>query len=72
VLKVTGPIAYTLAISPIRSNYTYRLTACEEILGLRYNNISSSNIINPMSHVNMFSKTHYSKIKEPIIIKNEL
>jgi mannosyltransferase OCH1-like enzyme len=61
VLKVTGPIAYTKAIMPIINKHKHRLIDTDEFIGLEYNNISNS-------HVNLFSKTHYSKITEPVIL----
>jgi inositol phosphorylceramide mannosyltransferase catalytic subunit len=62
VLKVTGPIAYTKAILPILDKYNHRIIGMNEFVGLIYNNL-------PSSHINLFSKTHYSKITEPVIIK---
>ena len=62
VLKVTGPIAYTKAILPILDMYNHRIIELNEFAGLIYNNL-------PMSHKNLFSKTHYSKITEPVILK---
>lgn len=63
VLKVTGPIVYTNAIMPIRKNHKHRLVNLNDFIGLVYNNIGKS-------HSELFSKTHYSKITEPIIEKN--
>lgn len=60
VLKVTGPIAYTQAISPIINNYNHRLLASSDFLDLIYNNLN-------VSHTDLYSKLHYSKIKEPVI-----
>lgn len=62
VLKVTGPIAYTKAILPILNNYNHRIIDINDYAGLVYNNLQTL-------HVNLFSKTHYSKINEPVIIK---
>jgi len=62
VLKVTGPIAYTKAILPILNKYNHRIIELNDYAGLIYNNL-------PTSHKNLFSKTHYSKITEPVIIK---
>lgn len=61
VLRVTGPIVYTNAISPILNNHNHRFIDLNEFAGLIYNNIQKS-------HVNLFNKTHYSKLSEPIII----
>jgi mannosyltransferase OCH1-like enzyme len=69
VLKVTGPIAYTQAIIPILDNYNYREAEMDEMIGLVYNNLPNLQIL-PTSHVNLFSKTHYSMIDEPVILSN--
>lgn len=61
VLKITGPIAYTQAIDSIKELYNYREIEFDEMLGLIYNNLS-------VSHINLFSQTHYSKLTEPVII----
>jgi mannosyltransferase OCH1-like enzyme len=61
VLRVTGPIIYTNAISPILNNHNHRFIDLNDFTGLNYNNIQKS-------HVNLFNKTHYSKLTEPIII----
>jgi len=62
VLRLTGPIAYTLAISPLLYKYPYRLVQSKEDLGFVYS------IYDGMSHEGLF-KIHYSKLKEPIIIE---
>lgn len=61
VLKVTGPIAYTKAILPVLNKYNHRIIELNDYAGLLYNNLQTS-------HKNLFSKTHYSKISEPVII----
>ena len=66
VLKVTGPIAYTQAIFPIRENYKHKLVASNEFIYLVYNNTDDS-YIKYHSHHDLYRKTHYSKIKEPLI-----
>lgn len=66
VLKVTGPIAYTEAIVPIKDQYTHKLVASNYFLNLVYNNLDAS-YIKHHSHHDLYSKTHYSKIKEPLI-----
>jgi mannosyltransferase OCH1-like enzyme len=62
VLEVTGPIAYTQAISPILHKYIHRIVEINDSIGLTYNNLKNT------SHKNLFSKTHYSKITEPVIL----
>lgn len=61
VIETTGPIAYTFAILPILSKYNHRIVDLAENIGLVYNNINGS-------HRGLFSKPHYSKIREPVII----
>ena len=61
VLKVTGPIAYTKSIVPILSLHKYSIYETQLYIGLIYNNISKS-------HNGLFSKKHYSKIDEPIVL----
>ena len=61
VLKVTGPLVYTKSIIPILSLYKYTIYETQLYIGLIYNNISKS-------HINSFSKKHYSKIDEPIVL----
>jgi mannosyltransferase OCH1-like enzyme len=61
VLKLTGPIAYTLAILPIVNMHRHRLFYAHENIGLVYNNIGKN-------HENLFDSPHYSKIKEPIVM----
>jgi mannosyltransferase OCH1-like enzyme len=63
VLKITGPISYTKSILPILNMYGHRLIYLNEYVGLVYNNIKKS-------HINLFSKTHYSKITESVIIND--
>ena len=60
VFKITGPIAYTIAIDEIKDNFNYRLLH-SDFIGLIYNNLSTI-------HSNLYSKKHYSKIKESVII----
>jgi mannosyltransferase OCH1-like enzyme len=71
VLKLSGPIVYTEAIMPIIDKYNHRLVETEEYLGLVYNNLKNlENSFNTFNtHKNLFSKTHYSKLNEPIILK---
>lgn len=64
VLRLTGPIAYTNTISPIINNHNHRFIDLNDFAGLTYNNIQKS-------HKNLFNKTHYSKISEPIIISTD-
>ncbi len=63
VLRVTGPIAYTLAITPILDNHPHRLIRSYEDLGLIY---SLYDNVEPDGHYKL-SPVHYSKLEEPII-----
>jgi hypothetical protein len=64
VLKVTGPIAYTLAILPLISKYKFRISRSHVDLGLIYNNIHKD-------HTKIFGKNHYSLQTEPLTIKEK-
>ena len=64
VLRLTGPIAYTLAIFPLMPYYSHRLTTDREI-GFEYTIFKSS------SHKPLF-KFHYTKLTESIIRLNGL
>jgi hypothetical protein len=64
VLKITGPIAYTKSIIPIMEENKYTIYEHNEHIGLLYNNIDER------THVSLFSKTHYSNLDEPIILKS--
>jgi len=63
VLRVTGPIAYTLAIAPLLDQYPYRLVRSYEDLGLIY---SLYDNVLPDGHYKL-SPIHYSKLEEPIV-----
>lgn len=64
VLEVTGPIAYTKAIIPLLGKNKYRLFETNYDIGLKYNNIDQD-------HVPLFKNTHYSKVREPIVLNKE-
>lgn len=61
VLRVTGPIAYTLAIIPLQRRFKHRIVCSESDLGLRY-----SVLVRDDSHTELF-RTHYKKLSDPII-----
>jgi mannosyltransferase OCH1-like enzyme len=61
VLRLTGPIAYTLAISPLLSMYKSRLVNSEKDLGYIYSIYETKK-----SHESQFKK-HYSTLTEPIV-----
>ena len=73
VLKVTGPIVYTKSILPILSKYNHTLYETNDSCGLIYNNLDNNfkDFFNIFSHRFLYNKTHYSKLKDPIIINNK-
>lgn len=60
VLRVTGPIAYTLAIAPLLDRYPHRFADSHDDLGLIYS------IYEDERHLKLF-KDHYSELHDPII-----
>jgi inositol phosphorylceramide mannosyltransferase catalytic subunit len=62
VLRLTGPIAYTLAIHPIRSAHPHRYVKFEADIGFEYSIYG-----NPFNHRVQFGP-HYSLATQPIII----
>lgn len=67
VLKLTGPIAYTLAIHPLLSLNRHRYVRSHEEFSLKYSMLKNST-----AHVKLMSN-HYSLSSEPIIFpKNKL
>src|ERR1700733_5465368 len=67
-MKLTGPIAYTSAIEPIRSHHKCRVLNIED-LGFRYSIIPSENH-NQYGHVKLF-KNHYTTLTEPIVRRRQ-
>jgi len=63
VFRVTGPIAYTLAITPLLDSAPHRVVDAEADLGLSYSIYSS---IDAQEHKNVF-KTHYAELKTSLI-----
>lgn len=60
VLRVTGPIAYTRAIYPIREAWPHRLVQGEASLGLRYSFVAD------YAHHRLFRK-HYTQVETPLV-----
>ena len=60
VLRITGPIAYTLAITPLLDRYACRVIADESVLGLEYSVLDSS------SHQGLFTR-HYTQNTSPVV-----
>lgn len=67
VLKLTGPIAYTRAITPLLPYYDHREVNNHEYIGLEYSCVQ--NPLKFFAHAKLIGKTHYSDLKSPIIIK---
>lgn len=61
VLRLTGPIAYTLAIDPVRTSAAHRMVAFEEDLGFRYSVFGDHE-----GHRTAFG-THYSEKTLPVV-----
>jgi hypothetical protein len=60
VLRVTGPIAYTLAITPLLNLHPFRLVDAQEDLGLQYT------IYRDYQHKTLF-KNHSSNLTIPVV-----
>jgi hypothetical protein len=60
VLRITGPIAYTLAIAPLLGRHPHRTVDAERDLGLGYS------IRAQQGHVGLFA-THYGEQKAPLV-----
>jgi hypothetical protein len=60
VLRLTGPVAYTLAIAPLLSTYPHRMVDSAKDLGLQYS------IYDQLAHKTIF-KSHYTKLDESIV-----
>ena len=65
VMKLTGPVAYTAAITPIRALHPHRLVDVIGDLGFQYS-IYPSTKTNKYGHVAKFA-SHYSKRVDPIV-----
>jgi hypothetical protein len=61
VVRLTGPIAYTLAIAPLLQKYRHRRVTSHEDLSLTYSVFEKRG----STHRTMF-KSYYSRLKEPI------
>ncbi len=67
VLRLTGPIAYTEAITPLTSIYPCRVELSHEEAGLIYNVLDSHD-----THHKVFGKQHYTMIKSSIVKQSTL
>lgn len=66
--RVTGPIAYSLAIAPHLNQYPKRLVRSNHDLHLIYNIFTKS----ATHEHHVIYKTHYSKLKKPIVLPSKL
>jgi inositol phosphorylceramide mannosyltransferase catalytic subunit len=64
VVRLTGPVAYTLAIEAVRQQHPYRMVEAERDLGLEYSAVRSSG-----GHYKFFSR-HYSELDHPIVAQS--
>lgn len=65
VMKLTGPVAYTAAISPIQNLHPHRLADVIVDMGFQYS-IYPATTTNKYGHVAKFA-SHYSKRVDPIV-----
>ena len=65
VLRVTGPVAYTLAIEPLLARHPHRIVDSKRDLGLVYSVFDSGAA---RSHESMFP--HYAKLEAPLVREN--
>jgi len=63
VFRVTGPIAYSLAIAPLLDRYPHRIVDAEDDLGLSYSIFSD---IGAQEHKTVF-RTHYADLESSMI-----
>lgn len=63
VFRVTGPIAYSLAIAPLLDRYPHRIIDAEDDLGLSYSIFSA---IGAQEHKTVF-RTHYADLESSMI-----
>lgn len=61
VLRVTGPITYTLAIYPLLKKYPYRYARFDKEFGLLYSGLNNNE-----QHMQLMQK-HYSDLRIPIV-----
>jgi mannosyltransferase OCH1-like enzyme len=62
VIRITGPIAYTTAITPLLRLHKHRIVDSETELGLKYS------IYNKFSHMKIFNARHYTVLTEPVVM----
>ena len=65
VLRTTGPIAYTQAITPLLNSCPHRLAGTHLDLGLQYNIDDTGGDV--ASHLRFF-RVHYTFLNEPLVL----
>jgi len=65
VWRVTGPIAYTLAIVPLLASKQHRLIAGHEEIGLEYSVFPDN-----ADHKRLFGRVHYTEMTVPVVRAN--
>lgn len=68
VLRTTGPVAYTLAIAPVRDRFPHRMVKVEADLGLQYSFLEGTAGI---THHQLFRR-HYSQVVEPLVLHHDI
>lgn len=63
VLRVTGPIAYTLALLPHLDEQRHRIVDCERDLGFQYSIYRETSL---RAHETLF-RSHYSQLDDPVV-----
>ena len=64
VLRVTGPIPYTLSILPLLKIHSHRYVRFDKDVGLIYSALKNTD-----EHIKLLGNKHYSKLRTPIVIK---
>jgi inositol phosphorylceramide mannosyltransferase catalytic subunit len=68
VLCTTGPVAYTLAIAPMRDRFSHRMVSAKADLGLQYSFMDNAQ---GTTHHQLFAR-HYSQVFEPLVFHRDL
>jgi len=68
VFVTTGPTAFTLAIEPLLNSHKHKFVDSIRDLKLEYSIYNSEDNSNKVLHRNLY-KTHYDKLREPIVLK---
>jgi hypothetical protein len=66
VMRVTGPIAYTRAISRVLSSAPYRMASNED-MGFKFSTVAT--LADPKAHEQVPDQLHYKWIKSPVVLR---